>query len=56
MFDRTVGPKSTIRDKLGYMDSKKQGGHTALSAEDERFLSEGIQKFVNGVFHLHDPL
>lgn len=45
-------PKSTISDKLKNRHSKKQGGQTALSAEDERFLSEGIQKFGEWGFPL----
>lgn len=45
-------PKSTISDKLKNKHSKKQGGQTALSTEDERFLSEGIQKFGEWGFPL----
>lgn len=45
-------PKWTISDKLRNTHSRKQGGQSALSAEDERFLSEGIQKFGEWGFPL----
>lgn len=45
-------PKSTISDKLRNTHSRKQSGQTAISAEDERFLSEGIQKFDEWGFSL----
>lgn len=45
-------PRSTISDKLREKHPRHQGGQTALTADDERFLSEGIAKFAEWGFPL----